>query len=40
MPKTTQDLLNKPISIVANRDTNGVALGSLLLDGGSSRKEI
>lgn len=38
--KTTNDLLTKPISIVANRDTNGVSQGTLLLDGGSSISEI
>lgn len=37
---TTNDLQAKPISIVANRDTNGVSQGTILLDGGSSRAEI
>lgn len=38
--KTTNDLLKKPISLVANRDPNGFASGSLFLDGGISIKEI
>ena len=37
---TSQDTLKKPIKIVANRDSNGVAGGSLFLDQGESRAEM
>ncbi len=37
---TTQDTFKKPIKLVANRDTNGVAGGSLFLDLGESRAEM
>jgi hypothetical protein len=37
---TSEDTLKKPISLVANRDTNGVAGGSLFLDQGVSRAEM
>jgi hypothetical protein len=37
---TTNDTLSKPIKLVANRDANGVAGGSLFLDQGESRAEI
>jgi hypothetical protein len=36
----TNLLLERPISIVANRDENGVAAGSLFLDKGLSRRQI
>ncbi len=36
---TVKDLLSKPISIVANRDTNGHADGSLLISQGVDRYE-
>lgn len=36
----TDQLINKPIAIIANRDQNGKAAGTLLLDTGLSRKEI
>jgi hypothetical protein len=38
--KTTTDLITAPISLVVNRDDNGQASGSLLLDQGISRAEI
>jgi hypothetical protein len=38
--KTTTDLLQKPISIIAHRDESGFAAGTLFLDQGISRKEI
>lgn len=37
---TTTDTFKKPIKLVANRDANGVAGGSLMLDQGSSRAEM
>jgi len=37
---TSTDTLSKPITLVANRDANGVAGGSLFLDKGSSRAEM
>lgn len=37
---TTQDTFKKPIKLVANRDSNGVAGGSLMLDQGSTRSEM
>lgn len=37
---TTTDSLKRPIKLVANRDSNGVAEGSLMLDQGSSRAEM
>lgn len=37
---TSADTLKKPITLVANRDVNGVAGGSLFLDQGISRSEI
>jgi len=37
---TTNDLLAQPISLLINRDENGYADGSLLLDGGLKISEI
>jgi hypothetical protein len=37
---TSTDTLKKPITLVANRDTMGVASGSLLLEQGISRSEM
>jgi hypothetical protein len=37
---TTADLLTMPISILINRDENGAAKGSLLLDDGISISEF
>ena len=37
---TTEDVLAAPIMLVANRDQNGYAYGTLMLDKGISRKEI
>ena len=37
---TSTDTLSKPITLVANRDANGVAGGSVFLDKGSSRAEM
>jgi len=37
---TTADSLNKTIKLVANRDSNGVAGGSLMLDKGQTRSEM
>ena len=37
---TTVETLKKPITLVANRDAQGVAGGSLFLDLGKSRAEI
>jgi hypothetical protein len=37
---TSTDTLKAPITLVANRDTNGVAGGSVLLDQGISRAEM
>lgn len=36
----TNDLFAQPISIIANRDSNGYAYGSIFLDKGSSLKEL
>ena len=33
-------MLKQPISLLVNRDTNGYASGTVLLDGGISRKEM
>lgn len=38
--KTTDDLLGKQISLVANRDANGNAEGTLFLDTGYTRQEL
>lgn len=37
---TTNDTFKKPISLIANRDENGAAGGSLFLDKGISRQEM
>lgn len=37
---TTADALAKPITLIANRDQNGQAGGSIFLDQGISRKEM
>lgn len=37
---TTADVLAKPISLIANRDTNGQAGGSLFIDQGISEEEM
>ena len=37
---TTSDALKKPISLIANRDVNGQAGGSLFLDQGISITEM
>jgi hypothetical protein len=37
---TSTDTLKAPITLVANRDANGVASGSVLLDQGISRAEM
>ena len=37
--KTTDDLLGKQISLVANRDANGQAFGTLVINDGKKRGE-
>jgi hypothetical protein len=37
---STSDVLGAPIMLVANRDQNGYAYGTLMLDKGISREEI
>ena len=37
---TTADTLTRPISLIANRDVNGAAGGSLFLDQGISQTEM